>query len=947
MRRFLAAIGCLIGAGLVSPALLRADATEALQKVAAFYTPAGYRLRSGIRSADEVESVNRVDYALHKKRLKLFRGSLLKGEPVESVTVTVITGDPAVVQAYHQAKREEFEALDVRMARQEGRLDAVRKTQTRERLTKQTLVFRPLSDHSWMWASGDWYSSKYQTLSQQGTLEFKKTVHFGAHAELKVLTDQGLVVSEANFLEEKTGPEGIGDGVVRALNSAGDVEELLSRVRQAAQLFLGQAVTADDETVQLLQVSAAPSNLDADGKAQARIRVRTLEQQTGRPETAKPLAGRQVSLAILAEAGITPGRLDKTSLVTGADGTATALFTAPEAATLKESRIRTARIEAACEGFNPDQAPIALNIYQDLSLAAEHAILPAGPDYANTLTFSFGAPGENLTTTAYQAIVTSSSGQGAFATPAQRAGGQAGTAQLKFAAVPRSPNTLYYHWAGPQPRDAAVAETVTVEIPQLRYRQSVTFSVGVDLTIQSARIPWQGPFFPFLLIPIRVEVADRFHPDADLAALFQTFAIDPEIHVRQTAYRAPPILTGLPGDELAQGEQLVAAASRFVERASGPSEAGATSIHDLHSSVPVKDKEGRWLLMSRENAGFSRTVEDAYPSVVPMRRGTFTYSVAFDPKFKGDASDTGHELTLDPVEVSLLGVREGRLGLFLMPTLKAILSLHGGVGKTLGLAEITLKVRNGDLRGAVVDAGVMLAGETAGNWAGDKMKNAYRTAVKDHYKARIAAALGKPVEQLTARETSLALRLAKPYKLAAWVETVTGWAVEQAAAEGLDTVVPGQGRIGPPAFPETWLSLLVASAWAAAPAVPNSDPIAAALDFVQLLVKGYGPETGLLVVTRPGLSRLVARNAKGESLKPAPRSVFGGTDPQAALFEGKQAVVIPFDAGTTLTLEMEGRGSPVRLYKVLPGGTNAGVLDYQGQPWKKTLSIRGDRVRPQ
>lgn len=683
----------------------------------------------------------------------------------------------------------------------------------------------------------------------------------------------------------------------------------------------------------ILTLKCDLSNLPADGRSAATVTVQVTRLPAKDGDDAIPVKGAVVTLENVAFKGAAPGHLSSRQVVTGADGTARVTYTAPEAEAVPKGPVPRAEIRARCAKLGLEESIyIGLDVKQPVNIKATHSIFPAHSDYTNELTFTFETP-DKTWGKKYKAVLSCSSEFGRLRIGTSKKGFRELTIKD---AVSGSENTVFYQWTGLQPA-AAVEEIVTLEIPELKLRGVIQFSVGIDLAVDTATVSWKPPFQPHLTIPIKIFVIDRLHPDADLAGLFAEFEIEPTLTVHEDGF-APKALLTSDTDE----DTLVAAAGRFIERHTGSAAAGTSLTKDLVLATVKKTPDGRWLLMEKDLSGKGLTVDQAYPAIIPYQRGTYSVSVRFDPKFKGDAA-AGRPVPLKPIDVSRMSARQGELEYFLLPTLKAVASLTGAGGLGFGLTDVAIKVRRGDTAGAIVDAGAMLAGKYVGDKLGGAMEARYRESMNKFYKQRVAAAFNKSSDALPPGRYELALRLAYPYKLANWVETVTGWAVSQT----IDDLKPTTGsRLDDESLPSAFLTRLFAMIVPLARASagpPKNDPMQQSLDYLKLFMKGYGDDYGVLIVTRAGLGRIEATDAQGRRLKPAPANVFGGRNPAEMMVKGRNVVVIPFKRNTDFSVNLSGQGRSVKVYKILGDTVTSGVLDYHGRVWQKKLTVSGGR----
>jgi len=679
-----------------------------------------------------------------------------------------------------------------------------------------------------------------------------------------------------------------------------------------------------------LSVETHEKKIKADGKSTSRLIISLFNQTNTGSKT--PLNGKTITLENVAFKGQPVGSLSHQKIETDTNGSAQVIYTAPDRESFPKDSIPRAQIVVRCPNLNLEET-LYIDLFeeQQIQIKAKYDILPAQKTFTNELTFRFENPDKDWGKT-YKTIIRTTSEHGRVLSLNQKTPQQ----ELTLDATSGTDNTISYFWDGPQPSDKAIEEKIQLEIPELGLSETIQFSVGIDLVMDEAKLGWNPPFQPFLTIPVHVYIKDRFHLDADLEKLFSDFEIHPQLMVEQTGFSSPEAFaTGSNGDD-----PLISAAGVFLERSTAGTHTPKSLTRNLMIGTVKKTKDNRWLLVSKDLSGEGIPIDQMFPAIIPFVRGTFQVSVSLDPKFEGDASSFDHTKSLAPIDVSRISAHQGQLEYFLLPSLKAVAGFTPSGSLAFGLTDIALKTRSGDYKGAIISAGQMVAGKFLGDALGDKMKAGYKSAMNTFNKERIANALGTTVKSLHPKQTELALRLAYPYKLASWVETITGWAVDQTIGE----MSPASYRyepasLSPASFFVQLGDLFIPSANAAQ--LPKQDLMDSTLKYLLLFIQGYGSDYGLIVLTRAGLDTVSALDQDGQTLKQAPDSVFAGKDPLEMIKNGKQVVVIPFKKGSRLTLDLSGQGAPVKLYKILDNKITKGILDYHGKPWNKKLNVNG------
>ncbi|MEA3507509.1 MAG: Ig-like domain-containing protein, partial [Synergistota bacterium] len=464
-----------------------------------------------------------------------------------------------------------------------------------------------------------------------------------------VLANVDLYV-DRNSYNDKPGVPMVSETALDQQPYYDEMRNIIERVKEALSSGSQLQVTLPDapEPGLYLSIEASPSSLPADGAASSVLTVKTYEVDEKNSER-NPLAGKQVSLSIESVEGILPGSLSASMVTTGGDGTASVKFTAPVQETIEGKNTNKATVIAESPGFGKDDANIQLETFAPLTAKAEHAILPAGPDFENSISFTFGAPGENQVGKEAEAVITVSGEQGRLSARP----GDAGTGKITIQATPGAENSVYYHWSGDQPEEHAFDETVTVEIPSMGYSGTVAFSVGVDLAITGGGPLSPGTMFPGLFVPFAIYIHDRFHKDADLKALFETFGPEPSLSLVQTGYKPLPAME--------ESEDFY---NQLAAHVQGVVQPGDMLAWDVITGDVRRAKDGDWILVWKDYDGEGLT-DHSFPGLVTWRRGTYELEARLDPRWNGDASQTDHVVKLAPLSIKGKGEADVQLESFM------------------------------------------------------------------------------------------------------------------------------------------------------------------------------------------------------------------------------------------------------------------------------------------
>lgn len=156
-----------------------------------------------------------------------------------------------------------------------------------------------------------------------------------------------------------------------------------------------------------------------------------------------------------------------------------------------------------------------------LSVTVKHPIMPALQRAHNSIAFQLQAPS---TAEGYRALIRSESGLGRVALHDKGLFME----QLETTVHPDQEHLILFRWSGPAPTQAPHRETVIVSIPELNLVEKRELSIGIDLHIEAIELgaPSSGASSP-----VHVYLKDRFHPEANLQEILQTWDIRPELRL--------------------------------------------------------------------------------------------------------------------------------------------------------------------------------------------------------------------------------------------------------------------------------------------------------------------------------------------------------------------------------------------------------------------------------
>jgi hypothetical protein len=325
------------------------------------------------------------------------------------------------------------------------------------------------------------------------------------------------------------------------------------------------------------------------------------------------------AVVILEKPGL--GTLSALQLTTDAQGKAQVIYTAPTeeemAPTVKKEVSVTVNAHEAASGAK-DSATLSIRSRTSaITAQVEHAILPAHPDYYNTIQFRFQAAGRK-DGSPYQARIQARQQGGALVKDSLQ---QGGVQSYEMAVWPNQECSVSYHWVGPASMMRAADEIITIEVPELGLKKEVSFSVGIDLAIVSVQRKYGGTLFPLLWEPFNCYITDRFHPDVDLAALLDKFRIQPGLAIEQTSYAPPPVSPADTGFLSALFTRLEGSAQGALHDA---------VVWDGGQWEVQKTPDNRFVLMQKGRYNDGTPWID-YPAIVFWERGSYQFKATLKP----------------------------------------------------------------------------------------------------------------------------------------------------------------------------------------------------------------------------------------------------------------------------------------------------------------------------
>ena len=403
------------------------------------------------------------------------------------------------------------------------------------------------------------------------------------------------------------------------------------------------------------------------------------------------------------------GTFNTTSASTDANGKAYFIYTAPDESSLngqKEIKIEVKATDVKSGKFSV--IPITIMSRNVKSgFFAQHNIMPQGKEFYNELTILINAPpkGEG-----YQATITTKDALGLITSSKTNPGGES---PVSIKIKPGNEYKLYYHNTGSSTLSSPIEDEITLEIPELNFKQTVNISVGMNIVMTRVNRKYEGPIYPAMPEPLKVHIVDKFHKGADLASIFKEFDIKLLLNITSLSSSQVSVISKFEEDYLSRMLTM------FEGYLLGPEI--SSPCGDFYA-VPVKSDDGSYILVDQKAIG--KTNREYYPTVTMFDRGVFSFRVNISElNFTEDTDDNKVDVsfTVDQyrdecdeiLKTALIPVAKSCLGLWGVKEkgyegLKKIGDLLS-IGDDINLAADFLK--NGNIK----DAFVNILGKFAGH----------------------------------------------------------------------------------------------------------------------------------------------------------------------------------------------------------------------------------------
>ncbi len=627
-------------------------------------------------------------------------------------------------------------------------------------------------------------------------------------------------------------------------------------------------------TFSLDPVTSVNIHASPDKKDSCRLRA-TVTDKNGHPVKGVPITFKKPRL----------GHLSSLNTVTDAGGRAETIYTAPTAAELEKlGKEEINVLVEATAGRTGTSSSVEIHVRSNKSKIAVrigHEILPAHPDYFNRITFAVNAP-LKPDAKPYKAIITIPKGE--FGALTQSKDEKGGVRKLALAVFPKKRYDFYYHWTGPPAMMKAYEEAIVIEIPWLKIKKRLHFSVGIDLMIQSARMKYGSHVFPVMFEPFNIFLTDRFHPKADLAKLFKEFDLPLGLKIQQIAH--------IPAPPHVEEEGLLSALLTEWE---------GSSLHRPAPSI-IFDK-GKWGIRKTKDHKFlvccvgrlpSGKKFVTHPGVNLLERGSYQFQVEVAPGVF-DADPRDNKVVMEPIEVKDFPTEGNKLlHTVFLPSVEFLVSISDSVGVEIGFAakDMILDVKNGHYKKAMLDLFASVWFHVCSSLR--KSKVAQANQLKELGKIEEAQKLEEEANLLNSST------LASHAKTL--IEMLPGLMAPKTSSRTPEPRQSCETPFSTNAYQRNLFKVL------------------------QATLKG-AKDYDLVIVNQKGI----------QSLRVGPSR--DTNSPIRKIFRGKTCSVLPLKRTGTLSLHLTGNGEPGRLTLMTPDRII--FFPYPTTSWSETLTIEG------
>ncbi len=671
--------------------------------------------------------------------------------------------------------------------------------------------------------------------------------------------------------------------------------------------FAAQNVSQTEFTWKVLELEPITStniNASPDKKDSCRLIV-TLRDERGKTLEGLPVSFREPEL----------GRLSLLKAVTDASGHVKVVYMAPteeELEKLGKSEI-TIPIEAT-DVKTGASSIVKIHVRskkEKLLLRVKYDIIPGHPDYYNRIS-CFLKAANKPDGSPYKAVITIS--DGGYGALVRNKTGEKGRKKLVLDVLPNKDYDFYYHWAGPTAMERPRDELVTIEIPELKQKKKVRFSVGIDLMIESIRMKYGDSVFPVIFEPLNIYIRDRFHPKADLVRLFKDFGINLGLKIKQIAH--DPV-TPDPTQESIFATLLT--------------EWEGTSFYP-HVEPVIYDgpmwgiretKHGDYLICFI-GKGVNNRIYVEYPGINVFERGTYQFQARIFPG-KIDADPRNNKAISGAIKIKdFPNEAEELLRTVFLPSAEFLISLGERFGLQLAFAikDIVLDVAKKDVKGAFRDAFVYFWLRYCDRVKIDKLGKAdfFRKLAIRHKLAR-EFEKAKQASEISKKLKEEANLLRSP-TLAVYTKTLCDLLTKDTGSKKTSRTKFFKLNLVPDAFAKERTSRTF-----------SEEDV---FGICQLALKG-AKDYYVVVMKKAGIDLVKASTSAGVELKKAPSKISIKMKDNQRIFEGKKYTVIPVEKNQNLILRLKGTGAQGRLAVITPETIT--YYNYPHGKWDSVLKI--------
>lgn len=595
------------------------------------------------------------------------------------------------------------------------------------------------------------------------------------------------------------------------------------------------------------------------------------------------------------------GQLSSLSVVTDSGGQAKVVYTAPTDEQLgKLGKEEVDVLVEATDVKTGKSSSVEIHVrskHKAFATRIEHKILPAHPDYFNRISFAFRAANKP-DASPYKALVTIQ--KGGYGALTKSNDDKGGTRKLELNVFPKKQYDFYYHWTGPAAMMKAYNEVVIIEIPELKLKRKVQFSVGIDLMIESVQMKYGNHVFPVMFEPFNIYIRDKFHPKADLVKIFKDFGINMDLKISQVAHvRVPPDPT----------QECILDALMTAWEGSSAYPHAEPIIYDGPMWGIKKTKNGRYIIWSTGKDSKGKTFVE-YPGINVFERGTYQFEVKVSPG-KFDADPRNNNAITDTIEIKDFPSEAGELlHTVFLPSAEFLVSLSSRfeIQFAYAVKDITLDLMQGDVKGAFGDLFINIWLNYCGVVRTDKLK-----------KAEFFAKIGntKLAKQLR-HEANLLLAPT----LAVYTKTLCDRLLKILYTNQSNRKLLPPFHLTSPAY-----------AGELSPKTFNESDV---FRISQLTLKG-AKDYYLVVINRGGIESLDAKTSTGVKLRKAPSKISVKMKEDEIIFQGKNYIVIPVGKDEKIDLSLSGTGRSGKLTVITPDRIT--YYKYPSSKWKSILEV--------